>query len=95
MYIEQIRGFFDIPIDNLYVRPVLVNAVRKLRPNQVVMPDIGSIKLACAFAEKLNIGFLIINEQYVNANELESALIRDVYQKHVLLVDDICSTREL
>jgi ribose-phosphate pyrophosphokinase len=92
LHTEQIQGFFDIPVDNLYARPVLVGAVRKLQPNQVVTPDIGSIKLACAFAEKLNIGFSVINKRRVNANEVESALIGDVHQKRVLLVDDMCST---
>ncbi|MGB7127462.1 MAG: ribose-phosphate pyrophosphokinase [Candidatus Rhabdochlamydia sp.] len=92
LHTEQIQGFFDIPVDNLYARPVLVEAVRKLRPNQVVTPDVGSIKLACAFAEKLNIDFAVIDKRRVNANEVESALVGDVYQKRVLLVDDMCST---
>lgn len=92
LHTEQIQGFFDIPVDNLYARPVLVEAVRKLQPNQVVTPDVGSIKLACAFAEKLNIDFAVIDKRRVNANEVESALIGDVYQKRVLLVDDMCST---
>lgn len=92
LHTEQIQGFFDIPVDNLYARPALVDAVRKLQPNQVVTPDIGSIKLACAFAEKLHIGFSVINKRRVNANEVESALIGDVHQKRVLLVDDMCST---
>ncbi len=92
LHTEQIQGFFDIPVDNLYARPVLVEAVRKLQPNQVVTPDVGSIKLACAFAEKLNIEFAVIDKRRVNANEVESALVGDVYQKRVLLVDDMCST---
>lgn len=92
LHTEQIQGFFDIPVDNLYARPVLVEAVRKLRPNQVVTPDVGSIKLACAFAEKLNIDFAVIDKRRINANEVESALVGDVYQKRVLLVDDMCST---
>lgn len=63
-----------------------------LQPNQVVTPDIGSIKLACAFAEKLNIDFAVIDKRRVNANEVKSALIGDVTRKRVLLIDDMCST---
>lgn len=92
LHTEQVQGFFDIPVDNLYARPMLVEAVRKLRPNQVVTPDVGSIKLACAFAEKLHIDFAVIDKRRVNANKVESALVGDVYQKRVLLVDDMCST---
>ncbi|MGL4539879.1 MAG: ribose-phosphate diphosphokinase [Candidatus Rhabdochlamydia sp.] len=52
LHTEQIQGFFNIPVDNLYACSVLVDAIRQmgLQLDQVVTPDIGSIKLACAFA---------------------------------------------
>ncbi|MGL5626030.1 MAG: ribose-phosphate diphosphokinase [Candidatus Rhabdochlamydia sp.] len=94
LHTEQIQGFFNIPVDNLYACSVLVDAIRQmgLQLDQVVTPDIGSIKLACAFAEKLNVDFAVIDKRRVNANEVSSALIGDVRQKRVLLIDDMCST---
>ncbi len=57
LHAEQIQGFFNIPVDNLYARPVLVEAVQRLGLNKcvVVAPDVGSIKLARAFAEALKV----------------------------------------
>lgn len=94
LHTEQIQGFFDIPVDNLYGCAVLVEAIQGsgLCPDQVVAPDVGSIKLARAFAEKLCIDFAVIDKRRVNAKEVESALIGDVCQRRVLLVDDMCST---
>lgn len=94
LHTEQIQGFFNIPVDNLYACSVLIEAIHQigLQPDLVVTPDIGSIKLACAFAEKLNIDFAVIDKRRVNANEVNSALIGDVRQKRVLLIDDMCST---
>jgi ribose-phosphate pyrophosphokinase len=94
LHTEQIQGFFNIPVDNLYACSVLVDAIRQmgLQLDQVVTPDIGSIKLACAFAEKLNVDFAVIDKRRVSANEVNSALIGDVRQKRILLIDDMCST---
>lgn len=95
LHTEQIQGFFDIPVDNLYGCSVLVKAIQELglQPNQVVAPDVGSIKLARAFAEKLHIDFAVIDKRRVHANEVElSAIIGNVRQKRVLLIDDMCST---
>jgi ribose-phosphate pyrophosphokinase len=74
LYTEQVQGFFNIPVDNLYACLALVGAVRKLQPNQVVTPDVGSVSIAYAFAEKLDIGFSVINKRCINANEVESTL---------------------
>ena len=54
LHAEQIQGFFNIPVDNLYARPVLVRSGQwrwGCKNCVVVSPDIGSIKLARAFAE--------------------------------------------
>lgn len=95
LHTEQIQGFFDIPVDNLYARPVLVEAVVKwgLKSCVVVAPDIGSSKLARRFAEALKVDFAVIDKRRVDAKHVElNALIGDVKDKDVLLVDDICST---
>lgn len=96
LHTEQIQGFFDIPVDNLYACPLIVGAIQKLLPNHqwvVVTPDIGSIKLARAYAEALKVDLAIVDKRRVSAKQVEMvALIGDVKGKDVLLVDDMCST---
>jgi ribose-phosphate pyrophosphokinase len=95
LHAEQIQGFFDIPVDNLYSRPVLAKAAKKLLSNNcaVVTPDVGSIKLARQFAKELNVELAIVDKRRLNAEEVEmNALIGSVNGKDVLLIDDICST---
>lgn len=95
LHTEQIQGFFDIPVDNLYARPVLVKAIEDLRLSNliVVTPDIGSIKLARSYAEALKVDLAIVDKRRANAKQVEvTALIGNVKGKNVLLVDDIFST---
>jgi len=96
LHTEQIQGFFNIPVDNLYARPVLVEAVEQLNLKHfvVVTPDIGSIKLARAYAAALKVDLAIVDKSRVSAQEVKAAspVIGDVDGKDVLLVDDIFST---
>ncbi len=95
LHAEQIQGFFDIPVDNLYARPTLVEAAKKLGLESciVVTPDIGSIKLARAFAEEMKVDLAIVDKRRVSAERVEmNALIGDVENHDVLLIDDMCST---
>jgi ribose-phosphate pyrophosphokinase len=95
LHAEQIQGFFDIPVDNLYARPVLAEAAKKLGIGNavVVAPDIGSVKLARSFAGKLGLDLAIVDKRRVNAKHVEpNALIGEVEGKDVFLLDDICST---
>jgi len=95
LHAEQIQGFFDIPLDNLYARPLLVDAIKKLdlKNSIVVSPDIGSIRLARAFAENLKLELAIVDKRRVGPEKVESgALIGDVSGKSVLIIDDMCST---
>ena len=95
LHAEQIQGFFDIPVDNLLARPLLVEAAKKegWESSVVVAPDIGSIRLARAFAEDLKGEYAIVDKRRVNAKRVEAkALIGDVQGQNVILVDDICST---
>jgi ribose-phosphate pyrophosphokinase len=97
LHTEQIQGFFDIPVDNLYARLLLVDTLSKefMGKCVVVTPDIGSIKLARAYAEALKVDLAIVDKRRVNAKQVEvAALIGDVKGKDVLLVDDVCSTGE-
>ncbi len=95
LHTEQIQGFFDIPVDNLYACPLIVEALPKsIKENCVVVtPDIGSIKLARAYAKALKVDLAIVDKRRVGAKQVEmAALIGDVKGKNVLLVDDVSST---
>lgn len=95
LHAEQIQGFFDIPVDNLFARPVLVDAIERLGFDDyvVVAPDLGSIKLARAFSGSLRKDLAIVDKRRVNAERVETeALIGTVNGKDVLFVDDMVST---
>ncbi len=97
LHTEQVQGFFDIPVDNLYAKPLLLEAIGGLGLSQyvVVTPDIGSIKLARSYAEALKVDLAIVDKRRVTAHQVEmAAIIGDVQGKDVLLVDDMCSTGE-
>lgn len=91
----QIQGFFDIPVDNLYGRPVLCEAFMKLQLQKLIVlaPDLGAIKIARAYANQLNGEFAVMDKRRINSQEVEIlSIIGDVSDKNVLLVDDMCST---
>lgn len=95
LHTEQIQGFFDIPVDNLYARSLIIGALAQQKRDHcvVVTPDVGSIKLARAYAEGLKVDLAIVDKRRVNAKQVEmAALIGDVKGKDVFLVDDVCST---
>jgi len=97
LHSPQIQGFFDIPVDHLFSESVLAKAVKGKAADQcvVVAPDLGSIKLARAFAHELGGDFCLVDKRRVNAEHVEaSALIGTVDGKEVLLVDDMVSTGE-
>lgn len=95
LHTGQLQGFFDIPVDNLFARPLMLKAFKELHTGKpvVVTPDIGSIKLARTYATALDAEFVIIDKQRINASHTYvAALIGDVKDKDVLLADDMCST---
>jgi ribose-phosphate pyrophosphokinase len=95
LHTEQIQGFFNIPVDNLHARPLLVKALQalKLKDLVVVSPDVGSNRMARKFAENLKVDLAIVDKRRISAKKVEVyALIGDVKGKRVILVDDICST---
>lgn len=93
LHTHQIQGFFDIPVDNLFSQPLLIEAVKGWKTDVVVAPDIGGIRLAKSFAESLKVDFAVVDKRRMSAKRVEArALIGDVRGKNVLLVDDIIST---
>ena len=97
LHTEQMQGFFDIPVDHLFARPLFIKALKSLGLTDliVVSPDVGSNKLAREFAEDLHVDLAIVDKRRLDANHVtENAFIGDVKGKNVVLVDDMCSTGE-
>ena len=95
LHSQQIQGFFDIPMDNLYGRPVLVPELKKLLgPDPVVVaPDSGSAKMAMYYCDMLEAGFAIIAKRRINANTVASShLVGEVKDKICVVTDDLTST---
>jgi ribose-phosphate pyrophosphokinase len=95
LHSAQIQGFFDIPFDHLYASPVLVEHVRGRFPNAlvVVAPDIGSVKMARAYATRLNAPLALIDKRRTRHDQVEVMnVIGDVSDKNVVIFDDIVST---
>ena len=98
LHAGQIQGFFDIPVDNLYVAPVFVRHVRdtlsvhgKLPQSlTIVSPDVGGVVRARALAKRLDAGLAIIDKRRERAGESEVMnIIGDVDGHDCILIDDI------
>ena len=92
---HQLQGFFDVPVDHLYARPVIVSHYRKKRLADlvVVAPDVGAAKLARGFAKQLDAAFAIIDKRRPKANVAEVLnVIGDVDGKNCLIADDMIDT---
>lgn len=95
LHTEQVQGFFDIPVDHLYARPLLVEAVKRKGWKEIVVvaPDVGATRMARKYAESLGVEFAIVDKRRVGSSAVEAKrLIGSVKGKQALLVDDICST---
>jgi ribose-phosphate pyrophosphokinase len=95
LHAAQLQGFFDIPMDHLYAAPVLIEHFRRLelRDVTVVSPDVGGIKMARAYAKRLNAGLAIVDKRRSGPNETEVMhVIGDVAGRNVIMVDDMIST---
>jgi ribose-phosphate pyrophosphokinase len=95
LHAEQIQGFFDVPVDNVYGSPVLLEDIEQQNFENltVVSPDIGGVVRARAIAKALGIDLAIIDKRRPRANVAEVMhLIGDVTDRTCLLVDDIIDT---
>lgn len=96
LHADQIQGFFDIPVDNIYATPVLlVDVERQDYENlMIVSPDVGGVVRARAMAKQLNDADLaIIDKRRPKANKSEVMhIIGDVKGRTCLLVDDMVDT---
>jgi ribose-phosphate pyrophosphokinase len=95
LHSAQIQGFFDIPLDHLYSAPVLIDHFAKMRlPNLVVVaPDIGSVKMARAYAKRLGADLALVDKRRPKADSVEVMnIIGDVEGKNAVLFDDMVTT---
>lgn len=97
LHAGQIQGFFDIPLDHLYARPVIVNDIRQHHPNRenlmIVSPDVGGVVRARALASRLDAGLAIVDKRRERAGVSEVMhIIGDVEGKDCILFDDIVDT---
>jgi ribose-phosphate pyrophosphokinase len=96
LHAGQIMGFFNVPVDNLYARPVMLRYMKdKYSPDDLVIvsPDAGGVARARAFAKRLNVNLAIIDKRRVNPNEVaEMNVVGDVKGKVAVLIDDIVDT---
>ncbi len=95
LHAAQIQGFFDIPVDNLSAEPVLSAHIKRmdLGALTLVSPDVGNVKRARVYANHLGGDLAIIDKRRVSGTEIKTmAIIGDVKDKTVLMVDDIIAT---
>src|SRR5664279_1604374 len=95
LHSQQIQGFFDIPVDHLYVSPVFFDYLAKnMPPNLIVCsPDVGGMKMAAAYADMLGAGLGLVAKKRTSATTVEAInVVGDVKGCDVLLVDDITET---
>ena len=95
LHARQIQGFFDIPVDHLYARPVLLQYFLDLKLHNpiVVSPDAGGVERARAFAKLLNADLAIVDKRRPRPNEAAIMnIIGDVSGRNAIILDDMIDT---
>ncbi|MBF0512263.1 MAG: ribose-phosphate pyrophosphokinase [Candidatus Omnitrophica bacterium] len=95
LHASQLQGFFDIPVDHLYAINVLAEHIkeRKIPDLVVVSPDVGGIKMARAYAKRLNAILAIVDKRRMSPEKTEVMhILGDVKNKNVVMIDDIIAT---
>ncbi|KAK3344077.1 phosphoribosyltransferase-like protein [Lasiosphaeria hispida] len=97
----QVQGFFDVPVDNLYGRPLLKRYIMQNVPNYkdavIISPDAGGAKRATAIADSMGVDFALIHKERrpTKITERQNAsmmLVGDVSERVCILIDDIVDT---
>jgi len=95
LHAGQIQGFFNIPVDNLFAAPVLLDHMRYNFRNDIVMvsPDAGGVERARAFAKRLQADLAIVDKRRSAPNEAKAmAVIGNVKDKTAIILDDMSDT---
>ncbi|MBT8339316.1 MAG: ribose-phosphate pyrophosphokinase [Desulfatitalea sp.] len=95
LHAGQIQGFFNIPVDNLFAAPVILQYIRNHFQNDIVVvsPDAGGVERARAFAKRLNAALAIVDKRRTAPNVAKAmAVIGDVEGKTAIILDDMVDT---
>ena len=95
LHADQIQGFFDIPVDNIYASPILLSDLVEKHYDDllVVSPDVGGVVRARALAKRLNCDLAIIDKRRPKANVSEVMnIIGEVEGRNCVIMDDMVDT---
>ncbi len=95
LHADQIQGFFDVPVDNIYASPILLGDIWRQNPEKlmVVSPDVGGVVRARAIAKRLEVDLAIIDKRRPRPNEsVVMNIIGEVEGRSCVLVDDMVDT---
>ncbi len=95
LHAGQIQGFFNIPVDNLFATPVLIDYMKKNYQDDtvVVSPDTGGVERARAFGKRLGASLAIIDKRREGPNEAQVMnIIGNVKGRRVIILDDMVDT---
>ena len=94
LHAGQIQGFFDLPVDNLFAQPVILDHIRQIASDIVlVSPDAGGVERARSYAKRLGAGLAIIDKRRDKPNQASAMhVIGDVKDKSAVVIDDMIDT---
>ena len=95
LHAGQIQGFFDIPLDHLFAVNVFIDHLTKLKNKDIVVvsPDVGSIKMARAYAKRVMGSLAIIDKRRISPEKAEVVhILGEVEGRDCLIVDDLIAT---
>lgn len=95
LHADQIQGFFDVPVDNVYGSPILLDDIERQNYDDlvVVSPDVGGVVRARAIAKQLNADLAIIDKRRPSANQAQVMhIIGEIENRTCVVVDDMIDT---
>ncbi len=94
LHAGQIQGFFNCPVDNLFAAPVLLDHLKRIKGDIIIIsPDAGGVERARAYAKRLDAGLAIIDKRRDKPNQATALhVIGDVKDKVAIIIDDMIDT---
>ena len=95
LHASQIQGFFDIPMDHLFAVNTVVDyfAKKKIKNLVIASPDVGGIKMARAYAKRMNAHLAIVDKRRIDDQHTETmSILGEVKGKNIVIVDDLVAT---
>lgn len=97
LHADQIQGFFEIPLENLYASTLFIEYIKQLKLDclTIASPDLGGVKRARSYAGSLNADVVICYKERKKANNIDLMnIIGNVKNKNVIIVDDLVDTAD-